>query len=410
MLISSLDGKILHLKEMDFIERMLFNEALSPDEFYKELASFFKKNNLGEKETFNVRDLESIDDFVKNYFNVRIEEIKTWLLRAYVLGRYLAKTDLAGTVFEIGRIDKLPKFVQDAAKAYNLSIEEALALQSAVEEGASLVTNTSVSTIETIRNVLIENIKRGGGTQSLLNNLHELITKDTGELNRDWMRVCFPAGTLIITKRGKVQIENINIGDEVITINSKFGKKVVELHQKHYTGDMYTIKTESGKEIIATAEHPIRIRRNGKNKWVPISKIKETDEVFGIEGYDTYYDKNWLYQKHVVEQLDCIKIAQIVNISAATIRENLHIFGIAIRKDLAFKGRKHLDLYKSKMKNIALKGKYYKRLQGEELIKKSIETRKRRFANGEISVWNKNKTKEDNPSIKKISNNLLKGF
>ena len=53
MLISPLDGKILHLKELGMIEQILFEEVISPDEFYKELTSFLKKNyNLDARATF----------------------------------------------------------------------------------------------------------------------------------------------------------------------------------------------------------------------------------------------------------------------------------------------------------------------------------------------------------------------
>jgi len=143
MLISPLDGKILHLKELGMIEQILFEEVISPDEFYKELTSFLKKNyNLDARATFTTEELQQVDSFINTFFNTRINEAKVWLLRAYVMGRYLAHTDLTGQIFKLGNLSSLPKYVTDAAKQYGLSIEEAMALQQAVEESAVLMTNT----------------------------------------------------------------------------------------------------------------------------------------------------------------------------------------------------------------------------------------------------------------------------
>jgi len=191
MLISPLDGKILHLKELGMIEQILFEEVISPDEFYKELTSFLKKNyNLDARATFTTEELQQVDSFINTFFNTRINEAKVWLLRAYVMGRYLAHTDLTGQIFKLGNLSSLPKYVTDAAKQYGLSIEEAMALQQAVEESAVLMTNTTQSTIQTVREVLVENVKRNGDAKDLITKLRELSKDDVGELNRNWKRVC----------------------------------------------------------------------------------------------------------------------------------------------------------------------------------------------------------------------------
>lgn len=210
MLVSPLDGKILHLKELGFIEQILFEEVISPEEFYKGLTSFLKQNyNLDNMSVFTTHELEQVDQFIKNYFTTKINEAKVWLLRAYVLGRYLAHTDLTGNIFKLGNLNSLPKYVTDAAKQYGLSIEEAMALQQAVEESAMLMTNTTQSTIQTVREALVENIKRNGDGKQIVSKLRELVKDDVGEINRNWKRVCvteansiFANGYLAMMKEG----------------------------------------------------------------------------------------------------------------------------------------------------------------------------------------------------------------
>lgn len=133
-----IDGKIHHLKELEFIERTLFEEVLSPDDFYKALREWFEsQKDLTVKETFTAKDLDRIDGFVKNYFDGKIEEAKIWLLRAYMIGRFLAHSDIAGIPFAIGNVEQLPKYVKDFAKEFGLTVEEAQALNIAIEEGAA---------------------------------------------------------------------------------------------------------------------------------------------------------------------------------------------------------------------------------------------------------------------------------
>jgi len=188
-MIYGLDGKIVHLKEMAFIERMLSETLLDPKDFYKNLQQFFKESLYETKTSFTTKDLDRIDNFVKEYFALRIEEGKVWLLRAYITGRLLVYSDLMQTAFEIPSVNRLPKFVEDAARKYGLTLEEAVALQQAVEEGASLMSNTTINTIQNVREALIENTKSGKGVQGFYDKIRELVKDEVGELNRDWQRV-----------------------------------------------------------------------------------------------------------------------------------------------------------------------------------------------------------------------------
>lgn len=69
---------------------------------------------------------------------------------------------------------------------------------------------------------------------------------------------CFQKGTPVVMEGFvKKPIENIKVGDKVLTHKGRF-RKVTELHKRYYTGKSYTI-TPAGKhnqEIVATEEHP----------------------------------------------------------------------------------------------------------------------------------------------------------
>lgn len=66
---------------------------------------------------------------------------------------------------------------------------------------------------------------------------------------------CFVAGSKIICKRGLINIENIVIGDEVLSADGKF-HKVNDTMKHHYTGDLYKIEShEIYAPIICTPNH-----------------------------------------------------------------------------------------------------------------------------------------------------------
>jgi hypothetical protein len=94
-MLKTIDGKITHLKELAFIEKMLYTEVLSPEEYYNALSTFLKDNyDLAELTFWKKEDLERVDQFTKLFFDGKINESKIWLIRGYIVGRYLAQTDI----------------------------------------------------------------------------------------------------------------------------------------------------------------------------------------------------------------------------------------------------------------------------------------------------------------------------
>src|SRR5262249_28228390 len=75
-------------------------------------------------------------------------------------------------------------------------------------------------------------------------------------------RTCFPAGTEIVTKRGRIAIESVRIGDEVLTHKGRF-RKVTETLARAYSGSMITVDAATSS-VVSTPEHPFYVYRNGK--------------------------------------------------------------------------------------------------------------------------------------------------
>lgn len=77
---------------------------------------------------------------------------------------------------------------------------------------------------------------------------------------------CFPAGTKIATKAGMENIENIQIGTEVLTHTGNW-RKVIDVGQK--LSDTIILIDEHGKTLECTPNHPIyTLNKYGKEEWV----------------------------------------------------------------------------------------------------------------------------------------------
>jgi len=69
---------------------------------------------------------------------------------------------------------------------------------------------------------------------------------------------CFVSGTLIQTKQGLKNIEEIKEGDEVLTHTNTYHKVITPM-DKVFGGDLYHIKSANG-EIVCTPEHPFYVK------------------------------------------------------------------------------------------------------------------------------------------------------
>jgi len=101
---------------------------------------------------------------------------------------------------------------------------------------------------------------------------------------------CLPKTTRILTSQGEEQIDNIQIGDSVYTLNNIDGKILVPILQvnkvvvqKNYI--LTKITLEDGRSIQASPKHPIPIKinyaRSSRNQYEELlfSDIKKGDHI-----------------------------------------------------------------------------------------------------------------------------------
>lgn len=78
-------------------------------------------------------------------------------------------------------------------------------------------------------------------------------------------RSCFVAGTPIATKTGFKSIENIVVGDEVLTHVGNW-KPVIDVMVRDHVGTKHTLMTSNGDSVTCTGDHPLyAIKRQSVN-------------------------------------------------------------------------------------------------------------------------------------------------
>ena len=72
---------------------------------------------------------------------------------------------------------------------------------------------------------------------------------------------CFVPGTLVRTESGYRPIEEIRIGEKVLTSDGRF-RPVTNVFESHYSGDLVELRTSTtSSTILATPEHPYMVMR-----------------------------------------------------------------------------------------------------------------------------------------------------
>lgn len=72
---------------------------------------------------------------------------------------------------------------------------------------------------------------------------------------------CFPAGTLVLTERGHVPIETVNVGDSVLTHRARW-RRVTRIGSE--IGDCVTLRGQGHWGLTCTPEHPFLV---GDERW-----------------------------------------------------------------------------------------------------------------------------------------------
>lgn len=115
---------------------------------------------------------------------------------------------------------------------------------------------------------------------------HTIIIADEGS-KVHYLEGCFIRGTEILTDNEEKPIENIKVGDKVLTHKGNY-KKVYNIQRIIYTGKLYTIKYygDASLGINVTSEHPFLAVRKQKNEyknitwkveWISAKELKKSD-------------------------------------------------------------------------------------------------------------------------------------
>ena len=121
---------------------------------------------------------------------------------------------------------------------------------------------------------------------------------------------CFSAGTLIYTQDGYKNIENIKVGDIVLSYNEITGKNEYSpVLQKmiHFVKDnIYTLFIEN-EQIVVTGVHRFYINRNNNLSWISAAELQKND-------YVLFADGSW----HIISDIKIdLKILTVYNFEVA---------------------------------------------------------------------------------------------
>ena len=113
------------------------------------------------------------------------------------------------------------------------------------------------------------------------------------------LRNSFPAGTLVHTESGLVAIEDVKIGDMVLSFNEETGEseyqKVIHLIRGEGEYALVEVDLDDGESITATEDHPFYV--NGE--WLDAGAILRDDALSSIKGLQKVADYSGFneYQK-----------------------------------------------------------------------------------------------------------------
>ncbi|WP_237179127.1 polymorphic toxin-type HINT domain-containing protein, partial [Paenibacillus sp. MMS18-CY102] len=109
---------------------------------------------------------------------------------------------------------------------------------------------------------------------------------------------CFTAGTKIQTDEGEKNIEDIEVGDKVLSKDEETGEvayKEVTATFNHETDEIYSIQV-GGQTIESTFNHPFYVKDKG---WTFVKDLKVGDLLVQSDGNTLKIDSIELEQKHV---------------------------------------------------------------------------------------------------------------
>jgi deoxycytidylate deaminase len=95
---------------------------------------------------------------------------------------------------------------------------------------------------------------------------------------------CFPPNVKVETKEGRVPIQDIKIGDLVLTHQGRYRKVKEVLKKDSYNGKYILINSGNTRgnkgRFISTQEHPLLVERFGEISWIRADQVVAGDTIF----------------------------------------------------------------------------------------------------------------------------------
>ena len=108
---------------------------------------------------------------------------------------------------------------------------------------------------------------------------------------------CFVAGTKVLTKEGYANIEDIEAGDYVWSINKQGQRELKQVYYKYNKMTRKLQKIQVGREIIeVTPEHRIYVIGKG---YVRADSIKKGDRLYGIKEGFVINNESYSYKEDI---------------------------------------------------------------------------------------------------------------
>lgn len=131
----------------------------------------------------------------------------------------------------------------------------------------------------------------------------EIIDTDKYDYIMTYSFPCGLRGEKIKTKTGYKNIEDVEVGDYVLTHTNTY-KKVVKTMTRQTQG-YYRIKYLGGESLL-TSEHPLYVYRDSKFQWIKVKDLKLTDKVsFNVNNKEVDVDLSneylWLLGRYVAD-------------------------------------------------------------------------------------------------------------
>lgn len=120
---------------------------------------------------------------------------------------------------------------------------------------------------------------------------NEISTRTIMQNNSGWWHnpVCFAAGTKVSTSKDLISIEDVSIGDTVLTYN--LDKRAVEYGNvskvfSHSVKEIYIVEF-GGVSVSVTGEHPFYVKNKG---WVKVNDLKTSNVLVNSDGDEIEID------------------------------------------------------------------------------------------------------------------------